>query len=105
MITAIISLGQVRGAGFWMIGWFLCAVAYFAVFLPKKANRGKSKNVLFWFLIGEVLTDLVWAVVGYNNCVYINYGIVAIYGLLLWPIVLGIAGIIATIQNKKANMK
>lgn len=105
MVTAIISLGQVRGAELWLIGWLVCVAAYFAILLPMKLNRGGAKNVLFWFLVAEVLTDFGWAIVYYDNPGYINYGVGAVYGLLLWPLALIAAGIIATVQNKKANEK
>lgn len=103
MVTAIISLGQVHGAEAWIVGWVVCLIAYFAILLPMKANRGSSKNVFFWFLIAEIVTDLCWALVYYENSVYLNYGIGAVYGLLLWPVALIAAGIIATMQNKKAK--
>lgn len=102
MITAIISIGQVHGAELWLVGWAICVVAYFAILLPLKHNRKGAKNVFFWFLLAEVITDFCWALVYYNNSVYINYGIGAVYGLILWPVVLFTAGTIATIQNKKA---
>ena len=100
MITAIISLGQVHGAEFWLAGWFVCAIIYFAGLLLNKANRRNAKNVLFLFLLAEVVTDFVWAVTYYDNSVYVNYGIGAVYGLILWPIALSIAGVIAVIRNK-----
>ncbi len=105
MISAIISLGQIVGAELWLVGWGVCVVIYFAILLPNKHNRGYGKNVLFWFLIAEVLTDLCWALVYYKNSVYFNYGIGAVYGLVLWPVALVIAGIIATMQNKKEHQE
>lgn len=101
MITAIYSLGRVHGAELWIVGWLVCAIAYFAIFLLNQANRRCVKNLLFWFMVAEILTDLGWAAIYYDNSAYINYGIRATYGLILWPIALNIAGIIATIQNKK----
>ncbi len=103
MISAIISLGQVQGAELWLVGWIVCVAVYFAILIPLRQNRGKAKNVLFWFLIAELLTDLCWALVYYENSVYLNYGIGAVYGLLLWPVALIIAGAIATMQNKQGN--
>lgn len=105
MITALFSLGQVHGAELWIVGWLLCCVLYFSLQLPLKANRGRAKNLLFWFLIAEVLTDLGWALVYYRQPGYVNYGIGAVYGLLLWPLALIAAGTIATMQNKREKEK
>lgn len=102
-LLRIISLGQVHGAEVWLIGWAVCVIAYFATLLPMKNNRGNAKNVLFRFLIAEMVTDLCRALVYYDNSVYLNYGIGAVCGLLLWPVVLIVAGIIATMQNKNVN--
>lgn len=109
MITAINTLGQFGGvsggAGLWFTGWLVCVTAFFVILPMNKANRGSEKNVLFWFLVAEVSTDLAWAVYYYINPGAINYGVGLVYGLIPWLIILIVAGIIATIQNKKANMK
>ena len=103
VITAIISLSQVEGAEIWLAGWLVCAILYFALLFLSKWNRSRTKNVLFWFLAAEALTDLGWALVYYDQTGYINYGIGAVYGLLLWPLALTAAGLIATMQNKKSG--
>ena len=71
------------------------------ILLFNKANRQNVKNILFWFMVAELLTDLVWILLYYNNSEYVNYGIGAVYGLLLWPVALGTAGVIVSCQNKK----
>ena len=101
MFTAFFSLGQVYGAELWLGGWFVCAIIYFLILLFNKANRQNVKNILFWFMVAELLTDLVWILLYYNNSEYVNYGIGAVYGLLLWPVALGTAGVIVSCQNKK----
>ncbi len=103
MITAIYSLGGVHGAEIWLLFWALCAAAYFGICAIFKENRGKSgmKEVLLWGLIAEFAVDLIWALVYYNNFSYINYGIGAVYGLIIWPVFLMAAGIMATVKNKK----
>ena len=102
MITAIYSLGGVHGAEIWLVFWLVCAAAYFGICAAFKSNRGKSgmKEVLFWGLIAEFAVDLIWAVVYYCNISYVNYGVGAVYGLIIWPIFLA-AGIIATVKNKR----
>ena len=104
MCTAILSIGQVRGAELWLAGWALCAIAYFAVLFSMKRTRkkGAAKNTVFWFLAAEVLTDFLWAIC-YNRPVYLNYGIVAVYGLALWPVCLLVAGWIAARQNQSKS--
>lgn len=103
MITAIYSVGGVHGAEIWVLFWVLCAAAYFGICAMFKTNRSKSgmKEVLFWGLIAEFAVDLIWAIVYYWNFSYVNYGIGAIYGLIIWPIFLAAAGIIATVKNKR----
>lgn len=103
MITAIYSLGGVHGAEIWLVFWILCAAAYFGICAIFKANRGKlgMKEVLLWGLIAEFAVDLIWALVYYHNISYINYGIGAVYGLIIWPVFLVAAGILATLKNKK----
>ena len=105
MITAIVSIGQVYGAEYWLAGWLLCAALYFVFLLIQEVNRTRTGaiHVVVWFLISEALTDLIWAVVYYGNPGYINYGIAAVYGLLLWPVLLLAAGAIASAQNRKIN--
>lgn len=103
MITAIISTAYVHDAEIWLIGWLVCALLYFAVLILPKKNKTKNgiKNLLFYFLLAEILVDLVWALIYYNKSGYVNHGIGAAYGLLLWPVALVISGIFATKLNKR----
>lgn len=105
MITAIISITQVHGAEVWLAGWLLCAALYFVFLLIREVNRTSTtaKNVVFWFLAAEFFTDLIWAIIYYGNPGYINYGIAAVYGLLLWPVLLLAAGAIASAQNRNSH--
>lgn len=104
MIAAIISIGQVQGGEVWLAGWLLCAALYFVLLLFQKANQtsANAKNIVFWFLAAECCNDLIWAVVSYGSPATIQYGIAAVYGLLLWPVLLA-AGVIASAQNRKQN--
>lgn len=103
MITAIYSLSQVHGAELWLLFWFICILAYFGICMLKKQNRTKNgvKNTLIGLLIAEVIIDFVWAIIYYYNGTYINYGIGAIYGLILWILLLFITFLIVTRKNKK----
>lgn len=103
MVTAIYSLTFVHGAELWLLFWGICVVVYLCIALLIKQNRTKKgfKNILIGLLIAEVITDLIWAIMYYHNGTYLNYGIGAVYGLLLWIPVLVVTLIIVTIKNGK----
>ena len=103
MVTAIYSLTFVHGAELWLLFWGICVIIYFVIGLLIKQNRTNKgiKNILIGLLIAEVINDLIWAIIYYHNGTYINYGIGAIYGLLLWIPVLVVTLIIVTIKNGK----
>ena len=103
MVTAIYSLTFVHGAELWLLFWGICVAVYLCIALLIKQNRTKKgfKNILIGLLIAEVITDLIWAIMYYHNGTYLNYGIGAVYGLLLWIPVLVVTLIIVTIKNGK----
>ena len=103
MVTAIYSLSQVHGAELWLLFWFVCVVAYLGVCMLIKQNRTKSgiKSVLIGLLIAEVVIDLTWAIIYYHNGTYLNYGIGAVYGLILWVPVLLVTLFVVTHKNKQ----
>ena len=67
-----------------------------------KPNRTKSgmKTVLTGLLVAEVVIDLIWAAIYYHNGTYLNYGIGAVYGLLLWVPILLITWAAVTAMNR-----
>lgn len=103
MVTAIYSLSHVHGAELWLLFWAVCVVVYLGISLLFKPNRTRKgvKNVLIGLLIAEVVIDLVWAIIYYHNGTYLNYGIGAVYGLLLWVPLLVVTLVITTAQNRK----
>ena len=103
MVTAIYSLSQVHGAELWLLFWFICAAAYFGICMLINQNRTKRgiKNVLIGLLIAEVIIDLAWAIIYYHNGTYLNYGIGAVYGLILWVPVLLVTIFVVTHKNKQ----
>lgn len=103
MVTAIYSLSNVHGAELWLLFWFLGFVAYLGICYAIKSNRTKNgiKIMLIGLLIAEVVIDLTWAIIYYHNGSYINYGIGAVYGLIMWIPVLIITAIIVTRKNRK----
>ena len=57
--------------------------------------------MLLGLLAAEIICDGVWAVCYYPGGEYYNYGIGAVYGLLLWPCLLFLTGFIVTKINAK----
>ena len=102
MITAIYSLSNVHGAELWLVGWVLCALFYIGGCMLVPVNRPKTCRTVVWIglLIAEVVNDLIWALIYYPNGSYINYGVGAVYGLFLWPLILLIAGVFVTVRNE-----
>ena len=105
MVTAIYSLSQVHGAELWLLFWLVCGGVYLGVGFLIKPNRTKKgiKNLLIGLLIAEVIIDIMWAIIYYHNGTYLNYGIGAVYGLLLWVPVLAITLLFVTAKTKKAT--
>lgn len=105
MVTAIYSLAQVHGAELWLLFWLICVVVYLVISFLIKHNRTKKgvKNVLIGLLIAEVIIDLIWAIIYYHNGTYLNYGIGAVYGLLLWIPILVVTLVIITAKNRNAE--
>lgn len=104
MITAIYSLSLfVHGAELWLLFWFICVIAYIGICFMMKPNRTKSgiKTTLIGLLAAEVIIDIIWAIIYYPNGTYLNYGIGAVYGLLLWIFALVITAIVVTTKNRK----
>ena len=103
MATAIYSLSFVHGAERWLLFWLICVIAYIGVCFLVKPNRTRRgiQTVLIGLLIAEVIVDFAWGVIYYHKGAYLNYGVGAVYGLLLWIPVLVITGTVVTIRNKK----
>lgn len=102
MITMLISLGYVTGADVGLLGWVLCAVAYFALCMVFAPNRTKPGFHRIWdyFLVTELLVDLAWCMMYYFPDGYRNYGLGGILGVALWPAALLIVGLVATSKNQ-----
>jgi hypothetical protein len=103
MVTAFCSLGKVHGAELWLLYWAICVIVYAGGCLLVRWNRSKQgiKNLLVGLLIAEVIVDLIWAAIYYNHGTYVNHGIVAVYGLLVWIPVLLVAATIVTLKSGK----
>ena len=103
MVTAIYSLSYVHGAEIWLLFWFGCLIVYLGICWAIQCNRTKEgiKTTLIGLLIAEVMIDLIWAIIYYNNSGYINYGVGAVYGIFMWIPLLMITAIVVTLKNRK----
>lgn len=102
MLTAVYSLGRVRGAEVWLAGWAVCAAVFFLVGFLRKENRnvrefGRRLNGL---LFAGAIVDLVWFYSYYPGGTYANPGIAGAYRLLLWPAVLVLTALVLRIWRK-----
>jgi hypothetical protein len=84
-------------------------VIYVGVALLIKQNRTQKgiKNVFIGLLVAEIIIDLIWrgiyyrwGTVYYHNGTYMNYGIGAVYGMILWIPILAVTLAIITAKNR-----
>ena len=101
MIAAMESILQVQGGELWFLFWAAGAVLYLGVCFLFRQNRTKRgvKACLLGLLAAEAAVDLAWAFLYDHNGVYRNYGIGAVYGLLLWIPLLAAAAVAVTVKN------
>lgn len=102
MITLLISRGYVTGAETALMGWFLCTAVYFAGCMLFSFNRSRNglRRIGTWFLVTELVVDLLWCLIWYGDQGYVNYGVGGAYVVVLWPGALLVAGIVATAMNQ-----
>lgn len=105
MVTSLYSLRRVSGAAYLVIGYLICVAVYLAVGLLFRQNRGKRgrRRLLLGLLVSEVLCDGVWFLAYYPGGEYHNYGIGAVAGAFLWPMLLVLAGVLTTKINSKSK--
>jgi lipopolysaccharide export LptBFGC system permease protein LptF len=101
MVTVIYSLGEVNGAEIWASGFFVCILVFAVACMQFKANRTKNGiiTILLSLLMAETICDISWFLIYYSGGSYHNYGIGGVYGVLLWPAILLLAGAISTKRN------
>ena len=100
MITSIYSFSHVHGAELMLIFWFVCALVYVFGCLMVKVNRNHIKSILLCLLCAEILIDITWAFIYYDQGSYINHGIGAAYALLIWPCLLMMTALLITLKNQ-----
>ena len=61
MLTAILSLSQLRGAQLWLVFWLALAALYFALMLgvPPLRRKAGAKNILLAFLAAAMISSSV----------------------------------------------
>lgn len=92
MITAIRSLPLVNGATLWLLFWVICAAGYLIFCLIKKPSL--KRTVFHGLLIAEMIIDLFWTLLYYPLGTYVEHGLAAIFGLLVWIPVLAVTACI-----------
>ena len=104
MFTAIHSLNNVIGAEYWLIGFLVCALIFvLGCLLFKQCRTPKGiRTIVFSLLLSEIVCDIAWYLIYYPAGNYHNYGIGGVFVLLLWPVLLLIAGIITVKRNTVA---
>lgn len=102
MSIALLTLRQLRGGELWFAGWLVCAAAYFGLLLARKRCRtgAACKNIVFWFLAAEVLSDAGWALYYWFAPGAFSFGVGLVYGLPLWLLTLAAAAWAAARQNR-----
>lgn len=102
MVTSIYSLGKVVGAELMLAGVLLCVALYLTgcfLFRRNRTRRG-AQNVVLALLGVEILCDAVWFLFYFPGGDYHNYGIGGVMGVFLWPMLLCLAGVVATAVNQ-----
>ena len=94
MLTVLYSVGSVVGADLWMKGVLLTSLAYFLIcfsFRRSRSGRGVLAVLMGW-LLTELLCDVVWLAEFWPGGMYHNGGLESAVVLLLWPVLLCLAG-------------
>lgn len=101
MLISIYALGKVVGAEILLAGVLVCALVYLAFCISFRSNRtGRGvKTVLHCLLGAELICDVAWWLIYFPCFEYHNWGIGGVYGAVLWPMLLFVAGVTATGVN------
>ena len=74
MVTAIYSLDKVNGADVMLLGWIICGAIYLLACLLIRENRRRHGlwNILWYLLVSEIVTDIIWAILYYEDGSYVK---------------------------------
>jgi len=94
MITMFFFVGQSTGTGFVIPFFFICTAVYAGLFLCFKQTRTGAgiKNLLLSLLLSNLVCELFWYNLYFEDGSYVNPGMAGLYYLLLWPLILTLAG-------------
>ena len=103
MVTLVYSLSRVTGAELGLVLWLACAAAYLGLCFRFRVNRGKRERraVLIALLPAAAAFDLFLYLCSYDHGQYVNRGIGAAYGFLLWGPALLFTAALVTAFNKR----
>ncbi len=99
LIMLYMLLDGIVGMGITLLGYAVCAAAYFFICFLFKANRAGKRNVVLGWLTCELLCDVLWYLIYYPNGNYVNHGIGGAAAMLLLPAVLFITATLTTLIN------
>ncbi len=103
MITAIysfIAFGSLRGVEAWMLFWIGCIALYFILFslFPKNRSKQGWLRLLLHYVAAALLSDIICGIHLWRFPALLEYGVGITYGLLLFSVLLGVSGIVATVR-------
>ncbi len=89
----------------YVAGFFVCALIFIVVCLLFKRCRTPKgiRTIVVSLLLSEIVCDIAWYRIYYPARNYHNYGIGGVFMLLLWPVLLIIAGIITVKRNTQID--
>ena len=102
MLFSLYTLGKINGAEVMLAGVLVCALVYLAICLLLGVGRKERgiQRVLCALLVAEAVCDVLWYVMYFPDGQYRNWGIGGVYGAVLWPLLLFLAGVEVTVRNK-----
>ncbi len=101
MFTWLYLLGDIIGAEFYLISCAVCLLIACFLLWSIKTNRGKNCwRTILGVAIPAIVCDILWFCRYCPGGEYINRGIGAVYGWILYPVCLAVGGMVMTYVNK-----
>lgn len=102
MLTMLyMLLDGISGMEISLLGYAVCVAVYFLICFLFRSNRAGKGIVFLSWLICELLCDVLWYLIFYQNGNYVNYGIGGTTVLFLLPGTLFVAAVSVTVINDK----
>lgn len=106
MLTMLyMLLDGVVGMEICLVGYAVCVAAYFLVCFLLRPNRAGKRRIVvaLGWLISELLCDVIWYLIFYQNGDYVNFGIGGAAAMLLLPGTLFLSAVITTAVNAEKS--